>query len=97
MHLTQAIRDGRCAGQALMLVGFSEGCGPALANRDHSSARAEAVRRDLLGVLGGDLPATVTLQTEAFGEALPMGCADSIWGQQTNRPVELWVQRDPSD
>ena len=92
LHLAQAIRDGRYAGQSLMLVGFSDGRGPALANRDLSSARAEAVKRELLGVLGGELPDNVELQTEAFGEALPMGCDDSIWGQQTNRRVELWAR-----
>ena len=92
LHLAQTIRDGRYAGQSLMLVGFSDGRGPALANRDLSSARAEAVKRELLGVLGGALPDTVKLETEAFGEALPMGCDDSLWGQQTNRRVELWVR-----
>jgi phosphate transport system substrate-binding protein len=93
MHLAQAIQDGRYAGQALMLVGFSDGRGPALANRDLSSARAEAVKRELLVVLGV-LPDTVTLETETFGEALPMGCDDTVWGQQTNRRVELWVRAE---
>ena len=92
LHLAQAIRDGRYAGQSLMLVGFSDGRGPALANRDLSSARAEAVKREVLGVLGGVLPDNVGLETEAFGEALPMGCDDTIWGQQTNRRVELWAR-----
>jgi phosphate transport system substrate-binding protein len=43
--------------------------------------------------LGGQLPDTVQLQTEAFGEALPMGCDDTNWGQQTNRRVELWARK----
>ena len=94
LHLAQAIRDGRYAGQSLMLIGFSDGRGPALANRDLSSARAEAVKRELLAVLGGVLPDNVGLGTEAFGEALPMGCDDTIWGQQTNRRVELWARSD---
>jgi phosphate transport system substrate-binding protein len=92
LNLAQAIRDGRYAGQTLMLVGFSDGRGPALANRDLASARAEAVKRELLAVLGGLLPDTMRLQTEAFGEALPMGCDDSLWGQQINRRVELWTR-----
>ncbi len=88
--LAQRIKDGDYAGRALWLVGFSDGRGAALANRDLSSARAEAVRRDLLDLLG-QLPDGVTIETEAFGEALPMGCDDTEWGRQMNRRVELWV------
>ena len=95
MQLAQAIRDGRFGGRELMLVGFSDGRGPAAANRDLSSARAEAVLRDLSRALGGSFPANVQVETEAFGEALPMACDDTIWGQQTNRRVELWVRDAP--
>ncbi len=95
MQLAQAIRDGRFGGQELMLVGFSDGRGPATANRDLSSARAEAVMRDLSRALGGSFPSNVQVETEAFGEALPMACDDTIWGQQTNRRVELWVRGAP--
>lgn len=92
MQLAQAIRDGRFGAQRLMFVGFSDGRGPASANRDLSAARAESVRRDVEDALGGIVPANVTIETEAFGEALPMACDDTVWGQQTNRRVELWVQ-----
>ncbi|MDO6734980.1 phosphate ABC transporter substrate-binding/OmpA family protein [Octadecabacter sp. 1_MG-2023] len=92
MQLAQAIHDGRFGGRELLFVGFSDGRGPADANRDLSSARAEAVRRDVERALGGQLPRNVVIGTEAFGEALPMACDDTIWGQQTNRRVELWVK-----
>ncbi|MCF2871432.1 phosphate ABC transporter substrate-binding/OmpA family protein [Octadecabacter sp. G9-8] len=92
MQLAQAIRDGRFGARELMFVGFSDGRGPASANRDLSAARAEAVRRDVERALGGDIPVNVQIETEAFGEALPMACDDTIWGQQTNRRVELWVR-----
>lgn len=92
MQLAQAIRDGRFSGRELTLIGFSDGRGPATANRDLSSARAESVRRELTRVLGGNLPANVQLTTAAFGEAMPMACDDTVWGQQTNRRVELWVR-----
>lgn len=75
-----------------MFVGFSDGRGPAEANRDLSAARAESVRRDLVAALGGQVPSQVEIETEAFGEALPMACDDTTWGQQTNRRVELWIQ-----
>jgi phosphate transport system substrate-binding protein len=90
LNVAQAIRDNRFADGNLMLVGFSDGRGDAAANRDLSSARAEAVRRALTAVLG-EVPAGVTIETEAFGEALPMGCDDTEWGRQMNRRVELWV------
>lgn len=96
MQLAQSIRDGRFTGRSLLFVGFSDGRGPALANRDLSSARAEAVKRDVLRALGGVIPDTVSFNTAAFGEALPMGCDDTVWGQQINRRVELWV-RDQRD
>ncbi len=91
-QLAQSIRDGRFAGQNIMFVGFSDGRGPAEANRDLSAARAESVRRDVERALGGVIPDNVSIETEAFGEALPMACDDTVWGQQTNRRVELWVQ-----
>jgi len=50
------------------------------------------VKRALIAALG-TLPAQVTVETEAFGEALPMGCDDTEWGRQMNRRVELWVDQ----
>ena len=91
LQLARDIRDGRHDGYVLMLVGFSDGRGPANANRDLSSARAQAVRRAVIAALEPGLPPQVSLETEAFGEALPMACDDTLWGQQTNRRVELWV------
>ena len=91
LALAQAIRDGRYNEQPLMLAGFSDGRGASEANRDLSSARAESVLRDLEELMGGSLPAGTTVETEAFGEALPMGCDDTEWGRQMNRRVELWV------
>jgi hypothetical protein len=55
------------------------------------AARAVAVLRDLEELMGGTLPESVVIETEAFGEALPMGCDDTGWSRQTNRRVELWV------
>ena len=93
LSLAQAIRDGRYDRRPLLLAGFSDGRGAASANRDLSSARAEAVLRDLLSLLGGVLPDGVSVETGAFGEALPMGCDDTEWGRQMNRRVELWVSQ----
>ena len=91
LSLAQAIRDGRYDDQPLMLVGFSDGRGASDANRDLSSARAVSVLRDLEELMGGAIPEGIVVETEAFGEALPMGCDDTEWGRQMNRRVELWV------
>lgn len=91
LQLAQGLREGRYGGQRLLLVGFSDGRGPAVANRDLSAARADAVRREVLAALGGGLPPGVLLEVDAFGEALPMGCDETSWGQRINRRVELWV------
>jgi len=93
LSLAQAIRDGQYNAQPLMLVGFSDGRGAAAANRNLSSARATSVLRELRMLMGGAFPKAVTVETEAFGEALPMGCDDTEWGRQMNRRVELWVSQ----
>lgn len=93
LQLARGIRDGLFENAELMLVGFSDGRGPAMENRALSEARANVVRRALLEVLGGELPEGVSITTEAFGEALPIGCDEVDWGQRMNRRVELWVQR----
>jgi phosphate transport system substrate-binding protein len=92
MLLAKAIRDGRYHGRDIRLVGFSDGRGPADANRDLAAARAEAVKEDLMQALGGDLPFNVGLATDAFGEAMPLSCDDTPMGQRANRRVEMWVQ-----
>ena len=91
LTLAQAISDGRYKGETLLFVGFSDGRGSADANRKLSAARAEAVSRNLTQVSGGKIPTSVTIDTAAFGEALPLGCDDTEWGRQMNRRVELWI------
>lgn len=92
LMLAQAMRDGRYNGRDIVLVGFSDGRGPADANRDLAAARAEAVKEDLLAALGGALPFNVGLETDAFGEAMPLACDETAPGQQANRRVEMWVR-----
>jgi phosphate transport system substrate-binding protein len=93
--LAQAIRDGAHDGQDLLLLGFSDGRGPAATNQILAFSRAEAVRTAVLSVLGGVLPDGVTLRSVAMGEVLPIGCDDTLWGRQMNRRVELWAPVEP--
>ncbi|WP_231592584.1 phosphate ABC transporter substrate-binding/OmpA family protein [Pelagovum pacificum] len=90
-QLAREIRDGQYDGATLLLVGFTDGRGPAAANKALASARAQAVLEQLIAALGGALPRTVRVRTDAYGETLPMGCDDSRWGRQINRRVELWI------
>lgn len=92
MALGQAIRDGRYAGQALMLVGFGVANVDAPATGDQALVWAEAVKTALVNALGA-LPDNVTVETAAFGAALPMGCDDTAWGRARNTRVELWVDQ----
>ena len=92
--LAYAIRDGAYDGRTIWLLGFSDGQGEAARNLDLSARRAEAVAAELRRLLG-QVPARVGLRTDAFGEALPLGCDDTRQGRQTNRRVELWVSEQP--
>jgi len=95
LTLAQGIKDGRFMGRKLVLVGFSDGQGPAESNRALSEARALSVLNDLLVALGGEFPDGVLVETSAYGEALPIGCDDTEWGRRTNRRVELWFENTP--
>ncbi|SEP59350.1 phosphate transport system substrate-binding protein [Loktanella sp. DSM 29012] len=91
LTLAHDIRAGLYDGRDILLIGFSDGEGPALANLELSGERAKRVRDRLLDVLGDDLPETVQIDTAAFGEALPIGCDDTARGRQANRRVEVWI------
>ena len=91
VYLAKAIRDGLYGGRQLALVGFSDGNGPAEANRTLSLTRADSVLAELRTLLGGEIPDDVVIETLGFGEALPMGCDETPWGRRMNRRVELWI------
>lgn len=87
-ELVKLMEIGRYRDQQLMLVGFSDGRGPAGANLDLSRDRAEVVARALREALP-DLPAPLV---EGFGEALPLACDTTVAGRRMNRRVELWLR-----
>lgn len=90
--LARDLESGRHDGRRILLVGFSDGEGDAAANREIAARRAEAVRRAVLAAARTLDRDRVTLETEAFGEAMPMACDDSRWGRQVNRRVEVWLR-----
>jgi phosphate transport system substrate-binding protein len=92
LQLAHALELGQYDSRRLLFVGFSDGEGAASANRDIALRRAEAVRRAVTEAAEAFDVARVTLEVDAFGEALPMACDDSAWGRQVNRRVEVWVR-----
>jgi phosphate transport system substrate-binding protein len=91
-QLARAMELGLYDARHLVFVGFSDGEGPAGPNQAIAMRRAEAVQRAVTTAAETANLDRITLQTEAFGEAMPMACDDSEWGRQVNRRVEVWVR-----
>jgi phosphate transport system substrate-binding protein len=91
-QLARALEAGVYDGRRVVFVGFSDGVGPAEGNRTIALERAEIVKQAVVRAAETANLDQVTLETEAFGEALPMACDDSAWGRQVNRRVEIWVR-----
>lgn len=92
VQLARAIEQGRYDARLLHFVGFSDGDGPAEANRRIALERAESVRRAVFQFAETVQEDQVNANVDAFGEALPLACDDSAWGRQANRRVEVWVR-----
>ena len=91
-QLARSLEVGNYDARRLVFVGFSDGEGPAESNRAIAMRRAEAVRRAVSDAAETANLSRIAIETEAFGEAMPMACDDSEWGRQVNRRVEVWVR-----
>ena len=91
-QLARALEVGQYDARRLMFVGFSDGDGPAEANRDIALRRADAVRRAVSEAAVAANLDRVELGVDAFGEAMPMACDETSWGRRANRRVEVWVR-----
>ncbi|NVK59443.1 MAG: substrate-binding domain-containing protein [Rhodobacteraceae bacterium] len=90
-QLARSLEAGEYDGRELVFVGFSDGQGDADANLEIARKRADAVRTAVeQAAEAADLD-RIGMATEAFGEAMPMACDDTVWGRQVNRRVEVWV------
>lgn len=90
--LVEGIEEGVFDGKRLILAGFSDAVGGAVANRDVSRRRAVTVRDMVLERLGPDDAGRVPVEVHGFGEAMPLACDDGGgWGTMANRRVEAWV------
>jgi phosphate transport system substrate-binding protein len=91
-RLAAAIERGAFDGRRLIFVGFSDSEGRAEVNLRLSLRRAETVRAAIRAAAEAADPDRVTLDVDAFGEAMPMACEDSDWGRAVNRRVEVWLE-----
>lgn len=91
-QLARAFEAGQYDGRRILFVGFSDGDGPARVNRDIALRRAEAALSAVVTAAETANLSRLTLEVDAFGEAMPMACDDSSWGRQVNRRVEVWVR-----
>ncbi|APX22465.1 MAG: cell envelope biogenesis protein OmpA [Rhodobacteraceae bacterium] len=91
-QLARSLELGEYDGRRMVFVGFSDGQGPADDNLEIARARAEAVRDAVIGTAETADLDRLTLETVAFGEAMPMACDDTVWGRRVNRRVEVWLR-----
>ena len=82
-----------CVGsERLLFVGFSDGQDPAPDNLVIARQRADTVLQAVRTSADTADFTRVALSAEAFGEAMPMACDDTVWGRQVNRRVEVWLR-----
>ncbi|MGR3375793.1 substrate-binding domain-containing protein [Salipiger abyssi] len=91
-QLARSLEAGEYDGRRLVFVGFSDGQGPAGGNLEIARERADAVRGAVIRAAEAADLDRIDLATEAFGEAMPMACDDTVWGRQVNRRVEVWLR-----
>ena len=92
LQLVRSLEIGQYDGRQLYFVGFSDGQGPAHANRDIAAHRANSVRLAVSNHIEPSQLERFQIDTLAYGEALPMACDDTEWDRQVNRRVEVWIK-----
>lgn len=91
-QLARSLEAGTYDARELLFVGFSDSEGPAAGNRKIALKRAKTVREAVENAAETANFELLSLEVDAFGEAMPMACDDSAWGRQVNRRVEVWVR-----
>lgn len=91
-QFAQSLESGAYDARKILLVGFSDGQGPAAANRNIALARAKTVLKSIRETAETADFSRLDIDVAAYGEAMPMACDDTSWGRQVNRRVEIWVQ-----
>lgn len=86
------LTQGRYQDRDILFAGFSDGIGAADGNLTLSRERAQAVRDEVRTIMGRNAPPLSLMRAHGFGEALPLACNDTDWGQNQNRRVEIWIR-----
>lgn len=86
--LTQADYKNR----DVIFAGFSDSKGSAEGNLQISKNRARAVRATIRNLMGDQRSEDQEFRALGFGEAMPLACNDTDWGQNQNRRVEIWMR-----
>lgn len=89
-RLVRAIREGAFIGQRIIFAGFSDADGSVAANLELSERRADAIRAAVAAQLGS-LRGEIDFEVVRVGEAMPVACNGTTWGERLNRRVEVWV------
>lgn len=92
LQLARSMELGHYDARRLVLVGFSDGQGPAPGNLEIAQQRAEAVKNAVTRAAETANLSRIGIEAIAFGEAMPMACDNSEWGRRVNRRVEVWVR-----
>ncbi len=92
LYLAQALETGTLNARKLVFVGFSDGDGAAATNARIALRRAQTVRNAVLAAVETEIPDSIDISVEGFGEAMPMACDDTEWGRKVNRRVEIWIE-----
>ncbi len=92
VQLAHDLEQGRFDARQMIFVGFSDGQGSAEANMEIALSRANSVADAVRTKAETADLMQIDMQVDAFGEAMPLACDDSVWGRQANRRVEVWVR-----
>ncbi len=88
--LAALLDTGAFDGRSLLFLGLTDSMGDAEANARLAQVRATRAANAVMAAMATN-PARVVMQSEGFGETLPIACDDTRWGQHVNRRVEVWV------
>ncbi|HUS54371.1 MAG TPA: substrate-binding domain-containing protein [Thermohalobaculum sp.] len=91
-QFAQAFAQGDYAGREVVLVGFSGSDGDFDTNRAMSMSHAEAALAAMRDVFGASAFDQAPVVIEAYGEMTPIGCNDTLEGQNANHRVEVWLR-----
>lgn len=89
-RLAAFLKDPANQGRPVLLLGFTDSVGEEGENRQLSNARAQEVGEQLAA------KGITAVETEGFGEALPVATNDAETGRRKNRRVEVWLGAPPA-